>query len=71
MTYVDTTEFEASHGRKPRGYGSWGFSFKRNPEDSEIIWAQGAFTEAKSAAFTIARYRFPGALARQDLYVLP
>ena len=25
--HFSTTEFECSHGRKPRGYGYWGFFF--------------------------------------------
>lgn len=25
--HFSTTEFEFSHGRKPRGYGYWGFFF--------------------------------------------
>jgi len=48
----DTTEYEWSHGRKPRGTGSWAFV----PADSiwpgempadAIAWAWGTYGDAK------------------------
>jgi len=30
MTRIDTTEYEFSHGKLPRGTGSWAFMFGRN-----------------------------------------
>lgn len=52
-TEFDTTEYEFSHGSKPRGRGSWafvpvkreagGFSF---PYEG-VAWVKGTYTEAK------------------------
>jgi len=48
-----TTEFEMSHGKTPRGYGSWGFApytfvyqMHEIPWD-EIVWSTGTYTAAK------------------------
>lgn len=46
----NTREYEFSHGHKPRGRGGWAFSFKRNPEMSEIFWINGTYSEAKAVA---------------------
>ena len=44
-----TTEFEFSHGRKPRGFGSWGFAPKGQRDDMNAwVWVNNAtFTEAR------------------------
>lgn len=39
-----TREYEAEHGRKPRGYGYWWFSF-----EGFEFQAKGTLTEAKKA----------------------
>lgn len=41
---ITTREFEASHGRKPRGYGNWGF---RNAA-GDVQWITGTYTAAKA-----------------------
>lgn len=48
-TYVDTTEYEFSHGKLPRGYGSWGFApFNETMDDPNTWeWRTGTYTEAK------------------------
>ena len=38
-------EYKCEHGRAPKGYGYWGFSF----EGSYEFWATGTLTEAKKA----------------------
>lgn len=43
----NTTEFQFSHGRTPRGVGAWAFSFVRHPEMDEMVWVNGSFSEAK------------------------
>jgi hypothetical protein len=54
MKTFNTTEFEFSHGFKPRGRGSWAFSpteFAHLNDDDYIFWAHGCtYTEAKKAA---------------------
>jgi hypothetical protein len=52
MVEVNTTEYEFSHGRKPRGYGSWAFRFEG---DIALHWYQGTYSEARSAARKAAR----------------
>lgn len=44
---VSTTEFQAAHGRAPRGSGTWAFFFAG---EVEARWFRGTFTEAKSQA---------------------
>lgn len=48
-----TTEFEMSHGRTPRGYGSWGFApyeYVNHQHEipwDQIVWSKGTYTDAK------------------------
>lgn len=37
---IITSEYEASHGRPPRGTGQWAFRLEDNPrgKDGEVIW---------------------------------
>lgn len=53
MRYFDTEGFEFSHGKKPRGVGSYAFVPSdyiwpggTMPEDA-IAWAWGTYTDAK------------------------
>ena len=50
MTFRFTTnKFEASHGRKPKGFGCW--AFQLGAESTNLFFAPaGTFTEAKKAA---------------------
>lgn len=55
-TEFHTRNYEFTHGRKPRGFGSWAFTF----EDDETVWwapAPRTFAEAKKAAVAEARKR--------------
>lgn len=65
---VDTTVYENSHGKTPRGRGMWAFSPVRNPESSsdrnEIYFTSGSYGEAKKAA----QCRFAGKVV---IYVQP
>lgn len=58
----DAGEYIATHGRAPRGYGSWAFSTKRNPDvtnPDECFWAPvGTFAEAKRWMRQHAKTRF-------------
>lgn len=54
-----TREFEFSHGKKPRGTGTWAFATVAAPAPGSpaIFWHNGSFAEAKKAA----REHFKGA----------
>ena len=51
---TETTQFEASHGRKPRGFGNWFFEVVGTDGNGSFLTvtveASGRFTEAKSRA---------------------
>ncbi len=46
----DTSTFENSHGRKPKGHGGWIFSPVRSCDSATLVSAPAdlSFTEAKS-----------------------
>jgi hypothetical protein len=55
---VHTSEFEISHGRKPRGNGCWVFYFFQRRADYRGLFVfYGSFSEAKKAAVAEARRR--------------
>jgi hypothetical protein len=66
-----TTKYEASHGKKPRGFGGWMFSPAPNGDarSADTITAWGEYGSAKLEAREKARRRY----GRQpvELYVLP
>jgi hypothetical protein len=49
-----TRQYEAAHGRQPRGTGHWAFcpegQYHRDDYLQFVFWAQGTFTDAKRAA---------------------
>jgi hypothetical protein len=49
---VNTTQFEFSHGKAPKGRGSWAFKLGAR---AELFWHNGTFTEARKAAKAEAR----------------
>lgn len=51
-TKIDTTQYEFSHGRKPRGRGRWAFNV-----NGAVLWIEGRLSEAKKAV----RGEFPSA----------
>lgn len=54
----DTTEFQAAHGRTPRGRGRWGFSFGCDVNDpNHWVFFDGTFTEARRQARALAQSR--------------
>lgn len=54
----DTREYQFSHGRSPRGRGSWAFFFDRKCQ-GDAFWTQGSTTyaEAKKQARAEANRR--------------
>jgi hypothetical protein len=54
---VDTSTFERSHGKKPRGFGSWAFYNKpdHGGEFDKLFWSHVTnYSEAKKAALAHA-----------------
>ena len=43
-TRFDTTQYQFSHGRKPRGRGRWAFGV-----NGAAIWKRGLLSEAKKS----------------------
>ncbi len=56
MIRVDTRQYEITHGKKPRGWGYWGFEINGEPS----FWERGTFTEAKKRAYQRAKEYFKG-----------
>lgn len=48
---IDTTEYERSHGRRPRGNGNWMFRL----DGGQIITGRGTLTKALAQAKAAAR----------------
>lgn len=51
---ITTSEFELAHGRRPRGFGWWGFFFGDEPEP-RFTPSGSTFGEAKRWAMITAR----------------
>lgn len=54
-----TRDYEFSHGRPPRGRGTWAFAFKHDGSLADAWWAPGelSYAEAKKLAAAEARAR--------------
>ena len=64
--FVDLAEWQASHGRGPRGFGSWVFSFGDEDAD-QMYWAPvGTYAESVRLAKSVARW-----LGRDYVKVMP
>jgi hypothetical protein len=65
----NTSEYRFSHGKEPRGTGSWAFSTVKAPVAgvNEIFWFNGSYGDAKKAA----RKYFKGFGATYMVYVQP
>lgn len=56
---ISTSAYEFSHGRRPRGYGSWAFADRPDvdPLDEAIVWVVGTYRDASREARRVARER--------------
>ena len=55
-TEVHTRHYEFAHGKKPRGYGSWAFTF--GDDDADMWWAPAStYGDAVKAARAEAKKR--------------
>lgn len=61
---METIEFERSHGRTPRGRGSWAFSFMQRPDIDDILWTPSM---TYSAACAYIKRFMQAAQTREDL----
>ena len=51
-----TDKYEWSHGKKPRGFGVWGFWFDCDTRTKVTFWVTGSsFADAKKSALAWAR----------------
>ena len=77
MIRFNDSEYQFSHGKTPRGRGSWAFSVSREPErsGSAIFWTPGSTTFG--AAKKLARAHYVAEIGNGHLngpfviYVLP
>lgn len=53
-TEVSTTQYEFSHGKKPRGAGYWGFQIGHD-RGAQQVWLSGTYSEAKRLALKVGR----------------
>lgn len=54
---VATEQFEFSHGRTPRGFGSWAFSVAAKPQMADVFFTRAmTYAEAKK----VAQHHFAG-----------
>lgn len=52
---VITSYFRYNRDCNPRGYGHWAFGLGRKcPEDKDILWIMGTYSEAKKQAIAVA-----------------
>jgi hypothetical protein len=64
---VDTSEFESSHGKKPRGRGDWAFGFTRRARMEDLFWV---YNQPYGAAVKAAKAK-ARALGADTIYVQP
>lgn len=66
----NTSQYQFSHGRAPRGRGGWAFAPTANPRSEDIYWAPGSLTYGEAKRH--ARAHFAGKTwAANIVYVLP
>lgn len=54
ITFTDRT-YQIVHGKRPRGYGYWGFEFLQNGEQ---FWHTGSYSDCKKECREYAREHF-------------
>lgn len=55
--HVNTNEYQFSHGKQPRGHGSWAFFFVRTDDVNQAFWFYGTYADARKAAADEAKRR--------------
>ena len=55
---VEVVDYVRSHGKTPRGYGSWAFAFDRHATVDDMHWEhQSTYADAKAKAVVAAKQR--------------
>lgn len=70
--YISTDAYFRSHGKEPKGRGSWGFQVMDDSCNMEvdIIWTPSmTLTEARKFATQVVNTKFAEELATGDLYL--
>ena len=72
---TNTAQFEASHGRKPHGNGSWAFEItfgnRRGAYSTETVWEFGTMAKARKAAWKKVQQMCSEAKELVEITVLP
>lgn len=60
--FVNTSEYEATYGKKPRGFGTWAFYIvcTRGTDFNEPIMVVGKYSEARAKAIAQAKSQVGG-----------
>jgi hypothetical protein len=64
----NTVEFEFSHGRKPKGRGSWAFSGTRNPRIEDVFFSP-SMTYSEAKRWFVAKLKAEGVTGNHVAYV--
>jgi hypothetical protein len=68
----NTSEFQRSHGRAPRGRGRWAFSMLRRPDPlADEIHFSPTMTITEARKWIVARLRAMGVEGEHVIYILP
>jgi hypothetical protein len=70
----NTATYEFSHGRTPRGRGSWAFGTRRNPDvmnPRECFFSPGELTLAEAKKWVRQHVALMGVQGKVTLFVLP
>ncbi len=62
---IDTSQYVATHGKNPRGFGQWAFATTPNPAPENIYWFTGNYATARKSAADFFRGKQP------PIFVLP
>ncbi len=55
--YVHASNYRNTHGKTPRGTGTWAFGVTKDPKPEHIFWHNGPYSEAKKKAVAHAKQR--------------
>lgn len=67
VKFVETRDYMRSHGKQPRGFGSWAFAFSREAKLDDLFWAYNMnYADAKKQAVAEAQRR-----GRAEVWVQP
>lgn len=70
--HFDNTPFVASHGRQPKGRGSWGFCNRPNPDMSkDHVWFSPAMTLVEARKWFKETLKNIGVEGEHTVYILP